>query len=132
MAQVGLFPEWGSRLPHEFSAGQRRRLAIARALSVEPTLLILDEALAGLDRPIQTQIADLLLELQASLSLTYVHISHDLDLIACLADRVVTLHQGQIVNATDTQEFLAQARSVRTTSLTSAMCELAGLRRELA
>ena len=132
MAQVGLQPDWQKRLPHEFSAGQRRRLAIARALSVEPTLLILDEALAGLDRPTQTQIADLLLQLQASLSLTYVHISHDLDLVACLADRVVVLHQGQVVDATDTQELLAQPLSVQATSLLSATCELAGLRRELA
>lgn len=132
MAQVGLPPNWEKRLPHEFSAGQRRRLAIARALSVEPTLLILDEALAGLDRPIQTQIADLLLKLQVSHSLTYVHISHDLDLVACLADRVVVLHQGQIVDETDAREFLAQPRSVQATSLLSATCELAGLRRELA
>jgi peptide/nickel transport system ATP-binding protein len=132
MAQVGLLPDWEKRLPDEFSAGQRRRLAIARALSVQPTLLILDEALAGLDRPIQTQIADLLLKLQASLSLTYVHISHDLDLVACLADRVVVLHQGQIVDATDTRELLAQPRRLQATSLLSATCELVGLRRELA
>jgi ABC-type glutathione transport system ATPase component len=132
MAQVGLRPEWGKRLAHEFSAGQRRRLAIARALSVEPRLLILDEALAGLDRPVQFQIADLLLQLQARLSLTYLHISHDLGLVARLADRVVVLHSGQIVERTDTREFLAQPRTVPDNNLGNETCELFGLRRELA
>ena len=132
MEQVGLRPEWGERLPHEFSAGQRRRLAIARALSVEPRLLILDEALAGLDRPIQFQIADLLLRLQASLSLTYLHISHDLGLVARLADRVVVLHSGKIVERRNTRELLAQPRSIRACSLGNETCELVGLRRELA
>ena len=132
MEQVGLRPEWGERLPHEFSAGQRRRLAIARALSVEPRLLILDEALAGLDRPIQFQIADLLLRLQASFSLTYLHISHDLGLVARLADRALVFDSGQIVEKTNTRELLAQPRSIHRTSLGNEPCELPGLRRKLA
>jgi peptide/nickel transport system ATP-binding protein len=132
MAQVGLPPDFGTRLPHEFSAGQRRRLAIARALSVEPRLLILDEALAGLDRPIQFQIADLLLRLQATLSLTYLHISHDLDLVAHLADRVTVLHRGQIVERTNTRQLLAAPRSLEPGNLPNATCELVALQKELA
>jgi ABC-type glutathione transport system ATPase component len=132
MAQVGLPADCGNRLPHEFSAGQRRRLAIARALSVEPRLLILDEALAGLDRPIQFQIADLLLRLQASLSLTYLHISHDLDLVAHLADRVSILHRGQIVERTNTRALVAAPRSLEPGNLPNATSELVALQKELA
>ena len=132
MAQVGLPPDFGTRLPHEFSAGQRRRLAIARALSVEPRVLILDEALAGLDRPIQFQIADLLLRLQATLSLTYLHISHDLDLVAHLADRVTVLHRGQIVERTNTRQLLAAPRSLEPGNPPRANCELVALQKELA
>jgi ABC-type glutathione transport system ATPase component len=131
MAQVGLPPDFGNRLPHEFSAGQRRRLAIARALGVEPRLLILDEALAGLDRPIQFQIADLLLRLQAAFSLTYLHISHDLDLVAHLADRVTVLHRGQIVEKTSTRQLLAAPRSLEPGSLPNATGELVALQKEL-
>jgi len=132
MAQVGLPPDFGNRLPHEFSAGQRKRLAIARALSVEPRLLILDEALAGLDRPMQFQIADLLLQLQATLSLTYLHISHDLDLLAHLADRVTVLHRGQIVEKTNTRELLAAPRGREQSDPPNITCDLVALQKEFA
>jgi peptide/nickel transport system ATP-binding protein len=133
MGQVGLRPDWADRLPHQFSAGQRRRLAIARAISLEPKLLILDEALTGLDRPIQAQIADLLLQLQATLRLAYLHISHDLGLVALLADRVAVLDRGQIVEAVNTAELLAKPQSVPASSLlgANATLELAASRSEL-
>ena len=126
MELVGLRADWGKQLPHQFSAGQRRRLAIARAISLEPKLLILDEALAGLDLPIQTQISDLLLELQGTLSLSYIYISHDLDLIARVADRVVVLHWGQIVETVTTRELFVKPQSVPACNLVRANLEIAG------
>lgn len=97
MALVGLSPQWGDRQPREFSGGQRQRLAIARALALEPKLLILDEALSALDPSVQAQIVNLLLELQASRGLTYLYITHDLAMLSRLADEVAILRQGRIV-----------------------------------
>jgi peptide/nickel transport system ATP-binding protein len=124
MGLVGLRPEWGDRLPQQFSAGQRRRLAVARALTLEPGILILDEALAGLDLAIQAQIADLLLELQAKLSLAYLYISHNLGLTFQLADQVIVLHQGQVVEATTSMELLARPQSPAACSLVRASLEM--------
>ena len=97
MELVGLPASLGKRLPSELSGGQRRRLAIARALTLEPKLLILDEALTGLDLSTRAQISNLLLKLQEVCSLTYLLISHDFGLITHLADEVVVLDQGRIV-----------------------------------
>jgi ABC-type glutathione transport system ATPase component len=96
MELVGLPASLGTRLPSELSGGQRRRLAIARALTLEPELLILDEALTGLDLSTRAQISNLLLRLQEDFSLTYLLISHDLGLVTHLADEVVVLDQGRI------------------------------------
>jgi ABC-type microcin C transport system duplicated ATPase subunit YejF len=127
MELVGLPADTGPRLPHQFSAGQRRRLAIARALVIEPRLLILDEPLAGLDLPIQAQVVDLLTDLQARLSLTYLYISHDLSLVTQLADRVAVLHQGKIVEAAATSELLVNPQSLQAINLVSATLELSGV-----
>lgn len=97
MEQVGISPQWARRSALEFSGGQRQRLAIARALMLKPRLLILDEALSSLDLPIQTQITKLLLDLQSSLSLAYLFITHDLGLAARMADRIAVLRAGRIV-----------------------------------
>ena len=97
MEQVGISPQWARRSALEFSGGQRQRLAIARALMLKPRLLILDEALSSLDLPIQAQITKLLLDLQASLSLAYLFITHDLGLAARMADRIAVLRAGRIV-----------------------------------
>ena len=97
LEQVGLLREKAWQRPDEFSGGQRQRIAIARALALEPQLLILDEALSALDCSVQAQMANLLMDLQASLGLTYLFITHDLAMAAHLADEIAVMEQGQIV-----------------------------------
>jgi ABC-type glutathione transport system ATPase component len=100
MEEVGLDPNSASRLAGEFSGGQRQRLALARALAADPKLLIMDEALSGLDMPLQAQIVRLLMELQARHGLTYLYISHDLNFISLFAQEVVVMDAGRIVERT--------------------------------
>jgi ABC-type glutathione transport system ATPase component len=109
MDLVGLPAHLGSKLPSELSGGQRRRLAIARGLALEPKLLILDEALAGLDLSTRAQISNLLLKLQELYSLTYLCISHDFGLVTHLADEAVVLDGGRIVEG-GAPELLASSR----------------------
>jgi ABC-type glutathione transport system ATPase component len=97
MEEVGLDPTLASRLAAEFSGGQRQRLALARALAAEPKLLIMDEALSGLDVPLQAQMIRLLLDLQARHRLTYLYISHDLNFISLFAQKVIVMDEGRIV-----------------------------------
>jgi peptide/nickel transport system ATP-binding protein len=97
LAQVGIPQEKALQTAHEFSGGQRQRLAIARALALEPELLILDEALSALDCSVQAQIANLLLELQSSLGLTCLFITHDLTMAAHMADEIAVMEQGKVV-----------------------------------
>ncbi len=110
MQQVGLSPTWKNRRPHELSGGQRQRLAIARALVTEPRLLILDEALAGLDLSIQGQIVNLLMDLQIVQGLSYLYISHNLELVARIADEVVILHEGRVIERVDPAALMADSR----------------------
>jgi ABC-type glutathione transport system ATPase component len=105
MEQVGLSLHWANTLPSHFSGGQRQRLAIARALVLSPQLLVLDEALTGLDLSLQAQILNLLLELQARYGLTYLFISHDLQVVAQIADEVAVMDAGRIVERARTAEL---------------------------
>jgi peptide/nickel transport system ATP-binding protein len=119
MEEVGLDPRWASHLAGEFSGGQRQRLALARALAAEPKLLIMDEALSGLDMPLQAQMVGLLMDLQSRHGLTYLYISHDLNFISLFAREVVVMDAGRIVERT-TPEKLGQSVHPATRELVEA------------
>ena len=132
LRDVGLAPEWADRCPSQFSGGQRQRLAVARALALEPRLLFLDEALSGLDLSTQAQIANLLLDLQEQRRLTYVLVSHDLGLVARFADRLLVMHAGQIVERGATSDVLASPRHPETARLVRSSTALASRMRQMA
>jgi ABC-type glutathione transport system ATPase component len=120
MTEVGLPANWMERPVMEFSGGQRQRLAIARALIVRPNLLILDEALTGLDLSTQAQIANLLLDLQASHSFTYLLISHDLALVTRIADTIAVMAHGRIVETGSTLQMITTPKHEETIRLAEA------------
>jgi len=108
--QVGLEPSALDRYPHEFSGGQRQRICIARALSVRPDLLVCDEAVSALDLSIRAQVLDLLLELKRTLDLGLLFITHDIGVVRHVADRVLVMHGGRIVESGPCGEVLSAPR----------------------
>ena len=124
MEEVGLSPDWADRRPLEFSGGQRQRLAIARAIALQPAFLILDESLSKLDLITQAQILQLLSDLQTTHALTYLLICHDLTLVKRVADFVLVMHHGEIVERGTRQEVLNSPQHAHTRHLLSSGCHL--------
>jgi peptide/nickel transport system ATP-binding protein len=117
LRRAGLSPELRQRYPHQFSGGQRQRIGIARALAVQPQLLVCDESVAALDVSIQAQILNLFMDLREQLGLTYLFISHDLGVVEHLCDRVVVMYLGRVVESATVNELFARANHPYTQAL---------------
>ena len=123
LQMVGLAPDTSDRYPHEFSGGQRQRVGIARALSVEPSLVICDEPISALDVSIQAQIINLLKDLQEQLGLSYLFISHDLNVVGYLCNHVAVMYQGYIMEYAPAEILFAEPRHPYTQTLLAAIPE---------
>lgn len=118
---VGLNKEFANRFPHEFSGGQRQRIGIARALAIEPEFVICDEPISALDVSIQSQVINLLIELQKKLGLTYLFIAHDLDIVRYISDRIVVMYLGHVVEVGEANEVYNDALHPYSQALLSAV-----------
>ena len=121
LEKVGLPGAAFYRYPHEFSGGQRQRIAIARCLTMQPEILVCDESVSALDVSVQAQILNLLQDLQDEFGLSYLFISHDLSVVKYMADQVMVMRQGEVVEMADSDEIYRNPRHPYTRSLLAAV-----------
>ena len=120
LQEVGLDPDSRHRYPHEFSGGQRQRVAIARALVLKPSLILLDEPTSALDRTVQSQVVELLRDLQRRHNLSYLFISHDLAVVRALSHQLMVIRQGEIVEQGPAEQIFASPQHDYTRQLLEA------------
>jgi peptide/nickel transport system ATP-binding protein len=124
LVAVGLSSADGDKYPHEFSGGERQRLAIARALITRPALVILDEPVSALDVSLRTQVLDLLARVREEFGVAYLFISHDLAVVRAVADRILVMRAGKIVEEGDTEQVFGRPRHPYTAALLAAAPDL--------